>query len=226
MPLDIHTAFEFTSVCINTTIYLHWLLSKCLRNGVVVKRGVVDHVTDAASLHTVGQSHLVVNCTGLMARNLGGVEDKSVVPARGQIMLVRNHPDIMTTASSLVAAQPGDMAYMMCRPGGGGTILGGCYQVDNWNDSPDHKLAERIMKRCVELYPELAKSVDDLSVIRQGVGFRPLRPQGVRLETEHIRGIPVVHNYGHGGWGYQSSYGCAKTVVSLVEQEVGLTAKL
>jgi len=26
----------------------------------------------------------------------------------------------------------------------------------------------------------------------------------------------VVHNYGHGGYGYQSSYGCASRVVGLV----------
>ena len=68
--------------------------------------------------------------------------------------------------------------------------------------------------------------MEKLNVVRHGVGFRPLRPQGVRIETEYIQGIPVVHNYGHGGWGYQSSYGCAAAVTLLVEREVSVAAKL
>ncbi|CAK7221410.1 D-amino acid oxidase [Sporothrix bragantina] len=224
----IHATYEFTSVCINTAIYLPWLVSKCLGNGVVFKRAVVEHVADAAPLHAVGTAHLVVNCTGLMARDLGGVEDKTVIPARGQVVVVRNHPGIMTTVSNSTSAKTDEMVYIMCRPSGGGTILGGCYQVGNWNASPDPDLAETIKKGCVALCPALTqgKGMEALSVIRHGVGFRPLRPQGVRLGTEHVRGIPVVHNYGHGGWGYQSSYGCAAAVASFVEKEVSITAKL
>lgn len=52
-----------------------------------------------------------------MARKLGGVEDTSVVPARGQVVVVRNDPKIMTTASN-ATSERNTMAYMMCRPGG------------------------------------------------------------------------------------------------------------
>jgi hypothetical protein len=52
-----------------------------------------------------------------MARKLGGVDDTSVVPARGQVVVVRNDPEIMTTASS-ATSEHNTMAYMMCRPGG------------------------------------------------------------------------------------------------------------
>ncbi|GAM33681.1 hypothetical protein TCE0_011f00765 [Talaromyces pinophilus] len=224
----IHSTFEFTTVCINTAIYLPWLLSQGLGNGVAFKRAVVEHVADATSLHENPEhAQVIVNCTGLMARKLGGVDDTSVVPARGQVVVVRNDPEIMTTASN-ATSEHNTMAYMMCRPGGGGTILGGCYQVDNWNEFPDPDVAEIIKKGCVALYPALTqgKGADELSVIRHGVGFRPLRPQGVRVATEYIKGIPVVHNYGHGGWGYQSSYGCASAVASLVEREAKIGAKL
>lgn len=111
---------------------------------------------------------------------------------------------------------------------GGGTILGGCYQIDNWNSYLDPELAESIKKGCLAMYPKLTsgKGVGELSVIRHGVGFRPLRPQGVRIEAERVRGVSVVHNYGHGGWGYQSSYGSAAAVALLVEREAGVQAKL
>lgn len=52
-----------------------------------------------------------------MARILGGVEDTSVVPARGQVVVVRNDPEIMTTTSN-ATSERNTMAYMMYRPGG------------------------------------------------------------------------------------------------------------
>ena len=49
------------------------------------------HISEAAHAHHSGQiAEVVVNCTGLSAGKLGGVEDKNVVPARGQTVLVRN----------------------------------------------------------------------------------------------------------------------------------------
>lgn len=86
----------------------------------------------------------------------------------------------------------------------------------------------RIMKRAVELCPALTggKGIEHLDIIRQGVGLRPLRLDGVRLEKERINGVRVVHNYGHGGYGYQSSYGCAQVAVKLVEDALRDQAKL
>jgi len=76
------------------------------------------------------------------------------------------------------------------------------------------------MKRCVELVPALTdgKGIETLSIIRHGVGLRPMREGGPRVEKEKIAGVWVVHQYGHGGYGYQSSYGSAKATVRLVEE--------
>ena len=38
--------------------------------------------------------------------------------------------------------------------------------------------------------------------------------------------VTVVHNYGAGGAGYQSSYGCAQAAVDLVEEVLGVRARL
>lgn len=194
------SGIAFTSVCINTAIYLPWLVSQCLKNGVVFKRRVFEHITDAgkADVHYCGTAaDLVVNCTGLAASKLGGVEDHTVVPARGQIVVVRNEAPAMFAVSGTDDSSD-EACYIMTRAAGGGTILGGCYQKGSWESQPDPSLAIRIMKRCVDLCPELTggKGIEHLDIIRHGVGLRPVREDGTRIEFEEIGGISVVHNYG------------------------------
>ena len=70
------------------------------------------------------------------------------------------------------------------------------------------------------------KGIEHLDVIRHNVGLRPFREGGARIEKERIQGVWVVHNYGHGGAGYQSSYGCAENVVQLVSEAVAAIARL
>jgi D-amino-acid oxidase len=233
----------FKSVCINTAIYLPWLVSQCLKNGVRFRRRVFEHISDASadptllslfrrassSAASAGKKiHVVVNCTGLMASKLGGVEDKTVVPARGQIVLVRNEADRMVNISG---TDDGDdeVCYVMTRAAGGGTVLGGCYQKGNWDAKVDEALAKRIMQRAVKLCPSLTGGkggIEHLDVVRHGVGLRPVREGGTRIEREKRGDVWVVHNYGAGGAGYQSSYGCAEEAVSLIAAVDKLMAKL
>jgi D-amino-acid oxidase len=178
--------------------------------------------------HSGKRADLVINCTGISSLKLGGVEDKSVYPGRGQIVVVRNDPGYMCSVSGTDDG-PDEAMYMMCRAAGGGTILGGCMQVDNWESQPDPNLATRIMKRCVDLVPELVpegKGIEALSIIRHGVGLRPMRKGSIRVEKEVIDGVPVVHNYGHGGYGYQTSYGSAEAVEKLVQEALREWARL
>jgi D-amino-acid oxidase len=162
-----------------------------------------------------------------MASTLGGVEDKSVVPARGQIVVVRNDADKMLDISGTDDGD-GEACYVMTRAAGGGTILGGSYQMGNWESHVDPNLAVRIMKRAVAICPALTggRGIEHLDIVRHGVGLRPVREGGTRIEKERIGDVLVVHNYGSGGAGYQSSYGCAEAAVKLVEEALGVLAKL
>lgn len=77
------------------------------------------------------------------------------------------------------------------------------------------------MKRAIAACPQLVKEgqgIEGLDIVRHGVGLRPLREGGPRIEKDLIDGVKVVHNYGHGGFGYQASFGCAETAVSLVRE--------
>lgn len=210
---------EFTSVCINTVVYLSWLVGQCLKNGVVFKRAVLADIRDAKALSHTGQpATIIVNATALGSLKLGGVADSTMKPARAQIVLVRNecHPMVATSGTDDAATE---ITYIMQRAAGGGTILGGTYDVGNWESMPDPNIANRIMTRAVQAAPGLTggRGIEGLSVIRHGVGLRPYRQGGVRIEEEVLDGeTSIVHNYGHAGWGYQGSYGCAERVVELV----------
>ena len=227
LPAGMHSGCEFTSVCINTPVYLAWLVGQCAARGVTFRRAVLRHVSEARGMAAGGggKADVVVNASGVLACRLGGVMDGKVYPARGQIVLVRNEAaGIMTTVSGCEDGED-ELVYVMQRALGGGTILGGTYMKGNWEANPDPNIAVRMMKRAVEIHPELTggKGVEALDIIRHGVGLRPAREGGLRIEKEVIDGTWVVHNYGHAGWGYQGSYGCAERVVELVDEIVAQT---
>lgn len=218
IPSDCDTGTVFTSVCINTAIYLPWILGQCVKNGVTIRRGILSHISEAGSHHTSGNASIIVNCTGLLASKLGGVMDSNVYPGRGQIVVVRNDPGIMLTVSGTDDG-PEEATYIMHRAVGGGTILGGCLQHGSWESQPDPNLAQRIMQRSIDLCPSLVPktgSITELSVVRHGVGLRPMRTGGPRVEREKIDENWVVHNYGHAGYGYQSGWGSAWEAETLV----------
>ena len=95
LPPGVASGCEFGSVCINTALYLPWLVGRCRAHGVTLRRGRVAHVAEAAALFSpppgagageeAPRADVVINTTGLMASRLGGVMDKRLYPARGQI---------------------------------------------------------------------------------------------------------------------------------------------
>ncbi|KAK4094171.1 hypothetical protein Purlil1_1662 [Purpureocillium lilacinum] len=227
------SASEYTGVCINTAVYLPWLVGQLLKNGVVIKRSIIKDIKEARALSHTGQpASVIVNATGLGSLKLGGVRDSALYPIRGQTALVRNESTPMVLCSGSTDG-PGEELYIMQRAGGGGTVLGGTYDVGNWDTEADPNVASRIMSRVVKVRPEIASGngIAGLSVIRHAVGLRPARKGGVRLEKETLDGsTTIVHNYGHGGYGFQSSYGYAAGVVELVsevrKQQKGAVPKL
>lgn len=149
--------------------------------------------------------------------------DSNVYPGRGQIVLVRNEPGLMMTTSGTDDGSD-EATYIMQRAVGGGTILGGCLQHGSWESQPDPNLAQRIMQRAIDLCPSLVPKtgkLNELSIIRHGVGLRPMRNGGPRVEKEKIENDWVVHNYGHAGYGYQSGWGSSWEAERLVLEILG-----
>jgi D-amino-acid oxidase len=197
LPAGYRYGLRFRVALAEMPAYLPWLLDRAERSGVASRQARVGALDELS-----GQADLVVNCSGLGARELAG--DPSVVPVRGQIVRVRN-PGL--TLSVRDEQHPGGRAYV--HPRVDDCILGGTLDEGVWDTEPDPATTEAILRRCRDLAPELAGA----EVLAEVVGLRPARPS-VRLERDPDRRW-LIHNYGHGGAGITLGWGCADEVATL-----------
>jgi D-amino-acid oxidase len=222
---------SFTTVSLDPSVYLFYLQSQLLKRQIKFKRFTVPHIQDAFKA-TTPAAELVVNATGILASRLGGVEDKTVVPIRGQLVIVENESHGVYLSSIFdkeLDKSIGENMYIIDRPNGGGTAIGGS-NYETWDSKPDMALAERMMQRAIQICPELVPDgagTEALRVVRHQVGFRPFRKGGVRVEVDHGTTLgevgkdkKIVHAYGLGSAGYQRSWGLAADVVNLVIEEM------
>ncbi|GAA5931341.1 FAD-dependent oxidoreductase [Sporobolomyces koalae] len=227
LPDGISHGASFTCILIDTPAYLSYLLSRFLRNsGHLHRVSTLPTISSALEAHpSLTNCALIVNCTGLGSRSL--VNDKNMFPTRGQLVIIRA-PWITHGVTRL--GRPGEGVYDYIIPRRNGlVVLGGCAEQNNWDPIPRQDMSKRIKTRCLELCPELLPpskrldgTIDDLEVVEEAVGLRPTRQGGIRLEIENIDGNKVVHHYGHGGYGFQSSWGSAEAAVELVNSAMGL----
>lgn len=218
------TAFgtRYDGVVISVPIYLNYLLQKCLTKGISLKRSPrLKNIDQAKELHhSKRSSHLVINCTGLGAKDIEGVNDsKKNFPVRGQVLLVRNSIENATIVEGF--EEPDEMLYIFPRKEGG-SIIGGSFTANDWNEKEDKELTKRIIQRALKFKPELIDTSEknnphELDIVLVNVGLRPFRETGMRLEIDAKRKW-LIHNYGAGGGGYQGSYGFAEKVVQLARE--------
>ncbi|WP_030058432.1 MULTISPECIES: FAD-dependent oxidoreductase [Streptomyces] len=199
--------WSFTAPAVEMPLYLPWLLGRVLDNGGDIVHRRLDVLAQARAWAPV-----VVNATGLGARQLCG--DHAVHPIRGQLVLVRN-PGLHT--STRIQDDPAGYTYV--HPRSTDVVLGGTFDEDDWNTTPDPATAAAILTRCTAHVPDLRGA----RVLGHAVGLRPARRGGIRLEATapDRSGTRYVHNYGHGGAGVTLSWGCADAAAELAAAAVG-----
>lgn len=188
----------FEAPVIEMSRYLPWLTAQLRRLDVEI---IVRKLDDLAP--ALEAAPIVVNCTGLGARELVG--DPAVYPVRGQI--VRRTRDGVDRVI-LDEYSPGGISYII--PRGDDVVLGGVCDEDVEDLRVDPEQTLGIIERCTRLEPALAAT----TTLGVSVGLRPCR-KAVRLEAERLDDRLVIHNYGHGGAGVTLSWGCAEEVVRL-----------
>ncbi|KAL1925024.1 uncharacterized protein VTP21DRAFT_4678 [Calcarisporiella thermophila] len=216
LPEGAAYGISYTTVTINTRTYLKYLLNQFLANGGQTRKVKLDHLLEAAEAST----DVVVNCTGIGARTLGGVNDYLVYPTSGQVVLV-HAPHVKET---IIREGVDYVSYIIPRKDGE-VVCGGTRDAYNSGDVPNEDTTRAILQRCCKLYPPLAhgKGPDSLEILKTYVGHRPTRIGDIRQEIVHQttpngKQIIVAHHYGHGGYGYQSSWGSSQEIVDMIEE--------
>ncbi|KAJ8295213.1 D-amino-acid oxidase [Rhodotorula toruloides] len=232
LPDGIEHAVSFTSITIEPARYLRRLVNEFTLLGGIVRR--VPQLAALSDVRKYVQAPLaVLNCTGIGARTLIDVNDQTVRAVRGQVLKLRA-PWVKTgwtrQIGSLAGGEGGERTYVIPRASGE-VIIGGTREVDDYYPDPRPETTTDIIRRALEICSSLAlppsstAPIDVRSIVEaEVVGFRPTRDAGVRLEVEELKTdegtLLVVHNYGHGGYGWQSMWGCAEEAAKIVGEEV------
>ncbi|KAJ7253684.1 hypothetical protein B0H12DRAFT_1202435 [Mycena haematopus] len=243
LPQGVAHGGVFSTFCIDVPRYLPYLMKRFLTLGGHAFRVTLPSLSaliseedrptltpfPLTSINGPPSFHpaAIINCTGLGALSLGDVLDTNIYPTRGEVLIIRA-PWINHGLSHYY--EDGHLSYAIPRQSGD-VILGGTFQVDDWHPTCRPETLKLIKERGIAAYPELlppnkreARNIADLDVIEECVGLRPTRKGGVRLEITslkvHEKIVPVIHNIGHGGAGYQSSWGSAQVAVDLLKSAV------
>lgn len=203
LPGGYTDGYVFEGPVIDTSIFLDYLVRMFqARGGQIIQRAITD------LREAFAQSKVVVNCSGLGARELVG--DRDLHPARGQVVKIKHNGFRRVLMDE---EGPNRLAYIVPRIYD--MILGGTYEEDNESIEVDAAETEAILSRCTRLAPDFpAIAAEDILGVY--CGLRPARST-VRVEGEWVAPDQLlIHNYGHGGAGITLSWGCAAEVVVLV----------
>jgi D-amino-acid oxidase len=151
---------------------------------------------------------IVINCAGLGARRTA--DDAAVYPVRGQTVRTEKLPEPVFLLDDTDDHLP---TYVFTR--GDECLLGGTAESQDWDETPSDATQLSILQRCQVMEPRLKK----VAILGSSVGLRPARHR-LRLELciEAGTGNLVIHNYGHGGFGFTVSWGCAEQVLFLLQR--------
>ena len=209
LPSRLNTVWSFKTFVVDVTKYLPWLLQKFRKSGGLLVQQKVHRLGDL-------DYDIVINCCGLGAKELAN--DPSVYPVRGHMVAV--WAPWIKHIRQIRELDLSHVAYVF--PRGNEVILGGTAEPNVWSTEPDPHIVDSVYHKCLELCPQLKGA----RILRSWACLRPVRDT-VRVEIdEGIVSPVVIHNYGHGGQGYQLSWGCAKEVVKFVTEYLRKNAHL
>ncbi|PYH84681.1 FAD dependent oxidoreductase [Aspergillus uvarum CBS 121591] len=223
----------YTAWVLNSPVYLRWLERQAENLGVQFIRRDLAALEEAVFVYREQDREdtgilAVVNASGL------GFNDPQSYPSRGQFIAVANHYD--KTVSHHWS--DGSTTVIIPRPCGGGTIIGGTKEPNNWSHSISNTATTSILSRAAALCPELLEGQEDRTSPTLGfdvrevyIARRPMRHGGLRLEKDRLvfqetaedgmkneqKSVPMAHCYGAGPSGYKLSWGIANRVDGMVK---------
>lgn len=200
LPKGYQFAYEMDIFVIETPIFMPFLMQQFLEKGGKITQ---QTITDFDNFIDKNKNKIVVNCTGLAAKEL--VNDNELFPIQGQIVKIEKQKNV--NAAVFDDDEHNAIAYIIPRTDA--VILGGTAIENSYNEIPNLDTQNDIVRRCQNIEPNLATP----TVLASITGLRPGR-KTVRVERETARN--VIHNYGHGGSGFTINWACALEVLHLI----------
>ena len=217
----IRWACKYESYVVNVHIYCAWLLQLFRRRGGRTVQRRLNSIGEVLQAFPAVNRAIVINCSGM---NLG--KDPKTKPIRGQTVLVQNQYHSTVTRQ----CADGTWSFLIPRPLGGGTIVGGTKQISDTETRARPEERQKLLENAVRYFPEFVSDMKDFKVLQDNVGRRPWREGGMRIELDSIMqdgvDVPIVHAYGAGGRGYELSWGTAEETCRLVEKSIRHNARL
>ncbi|XP_035682561.1 D-amino-acid oxidase-like [Branchiostoma floridae] len=190
-----------TTLMLECRSYLPWLTQRLKEKGVKFEQRKIASLSEVCSDYDV-----VINCCGLSARKM--LNDQEVKPGRGQIVRVHapwvKHFLLTHNLDTATYNSP----YII--PGINAVALGGLNQVGDWDEGWREEDEKKIWDGAIKMIP----AIKGAQVLAKWTGLRPVRER-IRLERDTVKDTPVIHNYGHGGYGVTYHWGCALQAASL-----------
>jgi len=139
-PFPVERAMSFDTMYVETPRFMAELAADYLRGGGRIQTRRFADLNDVATLPET----LIFNCTGIGARQLVG--DEGLIPVRGQLAVLAPQPDIQY-------AYAGSAGYMFPRKDG--VLLGGTFERNEWDATPQPDDIARILIRHRRLFAGL-----------------------------------------------------------------------
>lgn len=212
---------HYQAYCANVPMYCSWLLTNFqARGGRVIQRRI-SSAEDAFAIFEqegLGEVKTIVNCSG---NNFGSDPKMKVI--RGQTVLVRNEYEKTVTRQMA----DGTWAFLIPRPRGGGTIVGGSKEIDDMEEKPRPETTATLLENSIRYFPDFISRREEFDILKENVGRRPWREGGLRMEAEDLPGgRRMIHGYGAGGRGYELSWAAAEKLVQIFRDTKQQAAKL
>lgn len=212
LPSGVEWGCEYQCYCVNIQLYCRWLLDHFISRGGRLIQHRLSSATEAfefARERGIGKVSTVINCSG---RNFD--QDPKMKIIRGQTVLVKQQYGKTVTRQN----QDGSWIFLIPRPRGGGTVVGGTKEIGDLETQPRPETRKRLFQHCIEVYPDFVDSIEKFEVLKDNVGRRPWREGGYRIDVEAAGPESrIIHGYGAGGRGYELSWAAAERVLGLVK---------
>jgi D-amino-acid oxidase len=146
-PFPVAYAMRRPSMRIEPSVYLDRLVSDVRQAGAGIVIRTFESRRDLAAL----PEPIVVNCTGLGARDLVG--DAELTPLKGQLTLLVPQHDVDYSTFGSATPQAGGFVYMS--PRRDGIALGGTSVEGDWSLEPDDEARRRIVDAHIDLFSRM-----------------------------------------------------------------------